>query len=84
VAGKTGTVQNPHGEDHAIFAGFAPVDAPRIAFAVVVENAGHGGEAAAPVAARLVEACLKDRDDLWAQGDGEPLADGAPLAGGGD
>jgi peptidoglycan glycosyltransferase len=65
IAGKTGTAQNPHGEDHALFAGFAPVDAPRIAFAVVVENAGHGGETAAPLAAHLIEAALVGRADLW-------------------
>jgi penicillin-binding protein 2 len=50
VAGKTGTAQNPHGNDHALFIAFAPVDAPRIALAVVVENGGHGSDAAAPVA----------------------------------
>jgi penicillin-binding protein 2 len=54
VAGKTGTAQNPHGEDHALFIGFAPVEAPEIAFVVVVENAGHGGAVAAPVAGRLL------------------------------
>ena len=41
-AGKTGTAQNPHGKDHAIFIGFAPVEDPQIAVAVVVENAGYG------------------------------------------
>ncbi|MGD8394543.1 MAG: penicillin-binding protein 2, partial [Candidatus Eiseniibacteriota bacterium] len=66
IAGKTGTAQNPHGEDHALFAGFAPCDAPRIAFAVVVENAGHGGEMAAPVAAAVVRACLAGDGARWA------------------
>ena len=47
VAGKTGTSQNPHGEDHAVFIGFAPVDRPRIAIAVLIENAGGGGSWAA-------------------------------------
>ncbi len=56
VAGKTGTSQNPHGEDHALFMGFAPADSPEIAFAVIVENAGHGGSVAAPVAGRLLRA----------------------------
>ncbi|UCF79316.1 MAG: penicillin-binding protein 2 [Candidatus Eiseniibacteriota bacterium] len=56
VAGKTGTAQNPHGEDHALFVGFAPAEAPEIAFAIVVENAGHGGSVAAPVAGRLLRA----------------------------
>jgi penicillin-binding protein 2 len=54
VAGKTGTAQNPHGQDHALFVGFAPVEAPEVAFAVVVENAGHGGSMAAPVAAAVL------------------------------
>jgi len=56
VAGKTGTAQNPHGEDHALFVGFAPVEAPEIAFAIVVENAGHGGSVAAPLAGQLLRA----------------------------
>src|SRR5262249_34967166 len=50
VAGKTGTAQNPHGNDHALFIAFAPVDQPRVALAIVVENGGHGSDAAAPVA----------------------------------
>ncbi len=50
VAGKTGTAQNPHGPDHAWFVGWAPYEAPRIAIAVVIENAGFGGSFAAPIA----------------------------------
>jgi penicillin-binding protein 2 len=56
VAGKTGTAQNPHGEDHALFICFAPVAAPRIVIAVLVENAGHGATAAAPIAHKILEA----------------------------
>jgi penicillin-binding protein 2 len=56
VAGKTGTAQNPHGKDHALFICFAPADAPRIAVAVLVENAGHGSSAAAPIARKVLEA----------------------------
>jgi len=55
VAGKTGTAQNPHGKDHALFICFAPVEAPRIAVAVLVENAGHGSTAAAPIARKVLE-----------------------------
>ncbi len=55
VAGKTGTAQNPFGEDHSIFVGFSPMDRPEILVAVVVENAGHGGSVAAPIAGRLIE-----------------------------
>jgi len=54
VGGKTGTAQNPHGEDHAWFIAFAPVDDPRVALAVVVENAGHGGSVAAPIAGKIL------------------------------
>lgn len=50
VAGKTGTAQNPHGEDHALFIAFAPAEDPTVALAVVVENGGHGGSVAAPIA----------------------------------
>jgi penicillin-binding protein 2 len=56
VAGKTGTAQNPHGDDHALFICFAPVEAPRIAVAVLVENAGHGGSEAAPLAKKVLDA----------------------------
>lgn len=54
VAGKTGSAQNPHGETHAWFIGFAPAEQPRLAIAVVLENAGSGGAVAAPVAGRLL------------------------------
>jgi penicillin-binding protein 2 len=56
VAGKTGTAQNPHGNDHAIFAAFAPVENPEVAVAVVIETIGHGGEFAAPVAGKILGA----------------------------
>ena len=59
VAGKTGTVQNDEGDDHATFVGFAPADDPQIAVAVYLENAGFGATAAAPVAALVIEKYLK-------------------------
>ncbi|MCU0345576.1 MAG: penicillin-binding protein 2 [Saprospiraceae bacterium] len=59
VAGKTGTVQNPHGEDHSTFIGFGPVDEPKIAIAVYVENAGGGGKFAAPISTLLMEKYLR-------------------------
>lgn len=49
MGGKTGTAQNPHGNEHALFCGFAPFDRPTIVGCVVVENAGHGSVAAAPI-----------------------------------
>ncbi len=56
VAGKTGTAQNPHGEDHAWFVAYAPAENPRIAIAVIVENGGSGGLVAAPIAQKTLEA----------------------------
>ncbi|MGB1247889.1 MAG: penicillin-binding protein 2 [Chitinophagales bacterium] len=58
--GKTGTVQNPHGEDHSVFAGFAPIDNPQIAIAVVVENAGGGSRYAAPITSLMAEMYIND------------------------
>lgn len=60
VCGKTGTAQNPHGEDHSIFIAFAPKEDPQIAIAVYVENAGFGGTWAAPIASLLIEQYLTD------------------------
>ncbi len=58
MCGKTGTVQNPHGEDHALFIGFAPMDNPQIAVAVAVENAGFGATWACPIATLVMEQYL--------------------------
>ncbi len=58
--GKTGTVQNPHGEDHSTFIGFAPKDNPEIAIAVYVENSGSGSQFARPIASFMVEKYLND------------------------
>ncbi|MEX0602243.1 MAG: penicillin-binding protein 2 [Bacteroidota bacterium] len=55
AAGKTGTAENPHGEDHAWFVGFAPYENPTIAVAVMLENAGFGGAKAAPVGGLVME-----------------------------
>jgi penicillin-binding protein 2 len=54
VAGKTGTAQNPHGRDHAVYLCYAPADDPRIALAFVIENSGHGGTIAAPMAGAIL------------------------------
>ena len=59
LAGKTGTAQLGEGEPHAWFAGFAPYDGDaghRIAFAVLVEHGGYGGQVAAPIAREIMEA----------------------------
>ncbi len=59
VAGKTGTAQNPHGENHGWFIAYAPVDDPKIAVAVLMENSGYGSISAAPVASLIIEKYLK-------------------------
>ena len=59
ICGKTGTAQNPHGEDHSIFIAFAPKDNPKIAIAVYVENGGWGSTWAAPIASLMIEKYLK-------------------------
>ena len=60
VCGKTGTSQNPHGDDHSVFFAFAPKDDPKIAIAVYVENAGWGASYAAPIAGLMIEKMLND------------------------
>lgn len=59
VAGKTGTAQNPHGENHGWFVTYAPVEDPQIVVAVLMENSGFGSISATPVASLLVEQYLK-------------------------
>lgn len=67
VAGKTGTAQNigreagKEIEDNALFIGFAPVDNPKLAWAIVVEQAGFGGEQAAPIAGMIVQRYFERR-----------------------
>jgi len=60
VCGKTGTAQNPHGNEHAWFCAYAPRENPRIAIACIVENAGHGGAVAAPIVGNMIERYLKN------------------------
>jgi penicillin-binding protein 2 len=86
IAGKTGTAQvigmkqgqkyresevDERHRDHAWFIAFAPADDPKIALAVLVENGGHGGSAAAPIARKLM--------DYWILGK-TPDAANAPAA----
>lgn len=59
ICGKTGTAQNPHGEDHSVFIAFAPKENPKIAIAVYVENAGFGATYAAPLASLMIEKYLR-------------------------
>ncbi len=64
VCGKTGTVENYYKgvkqKDHAFFAAFAPRENPKIAIAVICENAGMGSNSAAPIASLMIEQYLKD------------------------
>ena len=55
VTGKTGTAENASGEDHAWFIGSAQLPSRKIAFAIIVENGGSGGRAAAPIARQIIE-----------------------------
>jgi penicillin-binding protein A len=60
TAGKSGTAElGGSGEPHSWFIGFAPADAPRVAIAVLVEQAGRGGEVASPIAGDLMAAYLE-------------------------
>ena len=58
ICGKTGTAQNPHGDDHSVFICFAPRENPKIAVAAFVENGGFGATWAAPIASLLTEMYL--------------------------
>lgn len=65
IAGKTGTAQNPHGNDHAWFISFAPYKNPKIAMAVFVENAGFGATTAVPISTLLIEKYLTGHYREW-------------------
>jgi len=60
VCGKTGTAENPHGEDHAWFIGFAPMESARVAVSIFVENGGSGGAVAAPIARGIMSLIFND------------------------
>lgn len=59
ICGKTGTAQNPHGNDHSIFMAFAPMEKPKIAISVYIENGGFGATYAVPIASLIMEKYLK-------------------------
>lgn len=58
MCGKTGTAENPHGQDHSIFVAFAPKDNPKIAISIIVENGYWGSRWAAPIASLIIEKYL--------------------------
>ena len=80
VAGKTGTAQNPPNPDHAWFVGYAPFENPRIAVAVIVENGGFGGTAAAPIAGAMIRRYLFGdwRQNSSSEEEAQPQAEVAP------
>ncbi|MDD5088589.1 MAG: penicillin-binding protein 2 [bacterium] len=55
ICGKTGTAQNPHGDDHAWFVGFAPAEDPIIATCVLIEFGEHGSSVAAPISKEIMK-----------------------------
>lgn len=68
VCGKTGTSQNPHGDDHSVFMGFAPKDDPQVAIAVVVENGLFGATNAVPIARLMMQKFFRGEipeSDQW-------------------
>ena len=60
VCGKTGTAQN-RGQDHSVFMGFAPMDKPKIAVAVYVENGGFGADYGVPIGSLMMEQYIKGK-----------------------
>lgn len=61
ICGKTGTIQNPHGEAHSAFVAFAPKYSPKIAIAVYIENGVWGARYAAPIASLIIEKYLRGK-----------------------
>jgi len=60
MCGKTGTAENPHGQDHSIFIAFAPKENPSIAISIIVENGYWGSRWAAPIASLMMESYILD------------------------
>lgn len=58
LGGKTGSAENPHGQAHSWFLAIGPLESPRVAVAVVIENGGYGGRAAGPVAVKVLREAL--------------------------
>ena len=59
MAGKTGTSENPHGEDHAVFVGYAPARNPKYVAAALIEGGGGGGAVAGPVVTQMLAYLLQ-------------------------
>ncbi len=78
IGGKTGTAQNPHGENHSWFVGVAPLDKPEIVVCALVENAGHGSEIAAPVVGKIIDAYMALRHPITPFASSDTIATEAP------
>ncbi len=63
VAAKTGTAQNPQGEPHAWFVGYAPADKPKVVMVVLIEHGGHGGYIAADISKKVIE-FIRDNTEI--------------------
>jgi len=64
IGGKTGTAENPHGENHSWFIGVAPFESPEIVVVAIIENSGHGSEIAAPMVGKIIESFMKKKDGI--------------------
>ncbi len=73
IGGKTGTAENPHGENHSWFVGVAPLEEPEIVVCAIVENAGHGSDVAAPIVAKIIDAYMSKKMSLAARSPEESL-----------
>ncbi|MBD3333833.1 penicillin-binding protein 2 [candidate division GN15 bacterium] len=67
IGGKTGTAQNPHGENHSLFVGVAPLERPEIVVAAIIENAGDGSVVAAPVVGHVIRTYMEKRQERQKQ-----------------
>jgi penicillin-binding protein 2 len=61
ISGKTGTAQNPHGENHSWFAAYAPSEDPKIVVVALVENSGHGSDVAAPLVGKVIDYYMTEK-----------------------
>ena len=67
IAGKTATIENPHGLSHASFIGFSPFNNPEISIIAFLESGGGGGEIAAPIVKNIVESYFKLKKERYAK-----------------
>lgn len=64
IGGKTGTAENPHGDNHSWFAGVAPLENPEIVVVAIIENAGHGSEVAAPLVGQIIKSYMTKKMEI--------------------